>query len=227
MVAPEFDLIFAPFFPETPLITTSPVSRYGLALHASGAQLGLALGDGPNLLRQAAWETGRELANVLQIRLGEFLPPLEWEELAYLSVSRGPGSFTSLRIGLTCARIIAQQFSLPLFTFSSLQTYAQFLRPEVSPVAVTQPATQGKLYGGVYQIQDGLAQPWETNLEENDRLWAPTDWEDYLQALPQSPLRLQTPDNLGETAPALLTLAEAQWLVGARPSWETATPFYG
>jgi len=167
------------------------------------------------------------LANVLQIHLGEFLAPLECENLAYLSVARGPGSFTSLRIGLTCARIIAQQFSLPLFAFSTLQTYAQFLQSETSLLAVTQTATQGKLYGGVYQIKDGFAQPWEKTPEENDRLWTPPDWEDYVQTLPQSPLRLQTPDDLGETAPPLLNLADAQWLAGARPAWETATPFYG
>ncbi|MEB3173806.1 MAG: tRNA (adenosine(37)-N6)-threonylcarbamoyltransferase complex dimerization subunit type 1 TsaB [Cyanobacteriota bacterium] len=202
-------------------------SQYGLALHASGAQLGLALGNGPILLRQEARDTGRELANVLQIRLGGFLAPLDWEELSYLSVSRGPGSFTSLRIGLTCARIIAQQFSLPLFTFSSLQAYAQFLQPETPLVAVTQTATQGKLYGGVYRIRGGLAQPWEDNPAQNDRLWAPAEWEDYLATLPHPPPQLQTPENLGETAPALLTLAWSQWLAGARPFWAEATPFYG
>jgi tRNA threonylcarbamoyl adenosine modification protein YeaZ len=185
------------------------------------------LGNGPTLLRQEARDTGRELANVLQIRLGEFLAPLDWEELSYLSVSRGPGSFTSLRIGLTCARIIAQQFSLPLFTFSSLQTYAQFLQPETPLVAVTQTATQGKLYGGVYRIRGSLAQPWEDAPAQNDRLWAPAEWEDYLATLPQTPLQLQTPDNLGETAPALLTLAWSQWRAGARPFWAEATPFYG
>ncbi|MFN5516104.1 MAG: tRNA (adenosine(37)-N6)-threonylcarbamoyltransferase complex dimerization subunit type 1 TsaB [Cyanobacteriota bacterium] len=208
-------------------MTTSPSPLYGLALHAGGAQLGLALGDGPNLLRKKVWETGRELANLLQVYLGEFLAPLEWEELAYLSVARGPGSFTSLRIGLTCARVIAQQFSLPLFTFSSLQTYVQFIQPQTSLAAATQTATQGKLYGGVYRMKDGFAEPWNQNPELNDRLWVPAEWDAYLETLPQPPLRLQTADHLGEKVPALLTLAEAQWRSGARPSWETATPFYG
>ena len=100
-------------------------AAYGLAIHSSTGELGLAMTPGENLERHQTWRLQRELLNQLQHCLGEFLVPQTWPDLAYLAVAQGPGSFTSVRIGMVAARILAQQLEIPLFAVSSLQGFAQ------------------------------------------------------------------------------------------------------
>ena len=135
---------------------------YGLAIHSSTGKLGLALAAGETVERHQTWLLKRELLNQLQTCLGEFILPQSWPDLAYLAVAQGPGSFTSIRIGMVAARILAQQLEIPLFTVSSLQGFAQSLLPSYppqSPLAVTMAATRGYLYGAIYQEHQGQLIP--------------------------------------------------------------------
>jgi tRNA threonylcarbamoyl adenosine modification protein YeaZ len=205
--------------------------RQGLAIHSSTGELGLAISQGSptqcatgkKLPRHQTWRLQRELLNQLQHCLGEFLPPQTWPDLAYLAVAQGPGSFTSIRIGMVAARTLAQQLEIPLFAVSSLQGFAQSLldsHPTGSQLAVTMAATRGYLYGAVYQEHQGQLIP-----ISGDRLWLPTEWEAFLQS--QNLTAIAAPDYLGHTAPALLAIADYQWQTGARPHWSQAEPFYG
>jgi tRNA threonylcarbamoyl adenosine modification protein YeaZ len=201
---------------------------YQLALHTSSSQLGLALGQGGQLIRQQTWELGRQLANRLALCLGEFLSPQSWADLDYLVVAQGPGSFTSIRLGLVTARVLAQQLCLPLFTYSSLQTFAQFhfsTAEEGAPLAISQEATQGRVYGGIYQLQQGLVYP-SSHSPREDQLWELAAWQAQLQALPPTTHCQQAPEALGYTVGALLTLAAHAWQKGDRPPWQQAVPFY-
>ncbi len=203
--------------------STSVKAAYGLAIHSSTGELGLAMTPGENLERHQTWRLQRELLNQLQHCLGEFLVPQTWPDLAYLAVAQGPGSFTSVRIGMVAARILAQQLEIPLFAVSSLQGFAQSLlgsHQAESPLAVTMAATRGYLYGAIYQEQQGQLIP-----ISGDRLWLPTEWEQFLQE--KNLTAIPAPDYLGHTAPALLEIAAHQWQTGARPHWSKAEPFYG
>ncbi|MEY2983808.1 MAG: hypothetical protein RLZZ568_425 [Cyanobacteriota bacterium] len=195
----------------------------GLGIHSSTAELGLALATGTVVERSQTWLLKRELLNQLQLCLGEFLPPPAWSKLAYITVAQGPGSFTSIRIGMVAARILAQQLQIPLFTISSLQGFAQSLLPSYplgSVFAVTMPATRGYLYGAIYQEHQG-------QLVEisSDRLWVPAEWDALLTS--KHLTAIPAPDYLGNTVPALLAIAAYRWHGGARPHWSTAEPFYG
>ena len=207
-----------------PFATSATDSSQGLALHTATGQMGLALQQGSNLLRQQTWSLDRQLLNQLHNCLGEFLPLSQWSELDYLAVAQGPGSFTSVRIGMVTARTLAQQLQIPLFSMSTLQCFAQSLVDDSNDgqlLAVTMKATRGYLYGAVYQVQ-------ENNLItlDGDRLWLPEDWEKFI-ADKQVDNVCPAPEQLGFTAPQLLTLAWPQWLHGDRPHWSEAQPFYG
>jgi len=196
---------------------------YGLALHSSTGELGLAIARGDIVERQQTWLLKRELLNQLQTCLGEFLAPQTWADLAYVAVAQGPGSFTSIRIGMVAARILAQQLQIPLFAVSSLQSFAHSLLPSSPagmPLAVTLAATRGYLYGAIYQEYQG-----QLITIIGDRLWLPAEWEAVLQD--KNLTAIPAPDNLGHTAPALLAIAAHRWQAGEKPHWSEVEPFYG
>lgn len=49
---------------------------------------------------------------------------LKYNELEQIIVVNGPGSFTGVRIGLTCAKTIALLFKMPILTISTLELLA-------------------------------------------------------------------------------------------------------
>lgn len=207
-----------------PAPISSTDNSLGLAIHTATGQLGLALQRGKNPVAQQTWSLDRELLNQLHNCLGDFFSSQQWCELDYLAVAQGPGSFTSVRIGMVTARTLAQQLQIPLFTISTLACFAQSLLKACEDgelLAVTMPATRGYLYGALYQIVGE-----KLITLDGDRLWLPEDWQ-QLMADKQVKRVYGTPPQLGVTASQLLTLAWQYWLLGDRPHWSAAQPFYG
>lgn len=79
------------------------------SMHAHLSLLDLSGGE----VRVDAWEAGRELARDLLGRI-EALVGDDWDTLSGVVVFRGPGSFTSLRIGITTANTIAYSQGIPI-----------------------------------------------------------------------------------------------------------------
>jgi tRNA threonylcarbamoyl adenosine modification protein YeaZ len=95
----------------------------GLAIHTSSPDLGLAIG-GLDDIRQEVWDLGRDMTTYLHEKLAQFIQPQSFQDLAFIAVAQGPGSFTGTRMGMTVARTLAQQLSIPLFGISSLGAIA-------------------------------------------------------------------------------------------------------
>ncbi|WP_293059713.1 MULTISPECIES: tRNA (adenosine(37)-N6)-threonylcarbamoyltransferase complex dimerization subunit type 1 TsaB [unclassified Moorena] len=99
-------------------------NKYALALHTTSPQLGLVTSNFARDTRCQTWDLGRELSGQLHQHLTEFLNSQTWENLEFIAVAIGPGSFTSTRIGIVTARTIAQQLDIPLFGISTLAAIA-------------------------------------------------------------------------------------------------------
>ncbi len=134
-------------------------NKYGLALHTSSPELGLALNNFAGDSRTSVWGLGQKLSTHLHHYLAEFIQPETWADLAFIAVAKGPGSFTGTRIGVVTARTLAQQLDIPLFTVSSLAAIAwshytdEALPREKSLIkAVELPAQRGQVFVAIYQL---------------------------------------------------------------------------
>jgi len=208
-------------------MTAFPADRYALALHTSSRQLGLYLTNFADDQRIQTWDLDRELSNYLHPYLKAFIAPQTWQDFAFLAIDKGPGSFTSIRMGVVTARILAQQLNIPLFTISSLAAFAWSCREnyDVNPImAIQMEATRGKCYGAIYQfVEDSSSLI--THLPDN--VWLIEEWQLILQNFPHRYYLIPAPSQLGVIAPAIANLAYDRWQQGERPPWSEALPFYG
>jgi len=200
--------------------------KYGLALHTSSSQLGLAISNFESDTRRQVWDLGRELSNVLHQHLSDFICPQTWDAIAFIAVAKGPGSFTSTRIGLVTARTLGQQLKIPVFALSSLAVFAWSLRDQVrinQLIPVQMSATKDEIYGAIYQISE----QGKLITILSDILLEPEQWQEKLAHFAPAQKIFITPDNLGDNVSDLLTLAYQDWQAGIRPVWSEALPFYG
>ncbi|MGQ4650035.1 tRNA (adenosine(37)-N6)-threonylcarbamoyltransferase complex dimerization subunit type 1 TsaB [Lyngbya aestuarii] len=216
--------------------------KYGLALHTTSPQLGLAINNFAHDHRCQTWDLGRDLSSHLHLHLQEFLKPQTWGDLAFIAVARGPGSFTSTRIGVVTARTLAQQLELPLFAISTSAAFAwrkaaqgngepgtlisssdQQL-PASTLIALQMPAQRGQLFTAVYQVSSDAASLTQIM---PDVLMTLEKWQQVLAALEMPYQLVEVPADLGISATSLLELAYLDWRQGKRPHWSETLPFYG
>lgn len=207
------------------------VNKYGLALHTSSPELGLALSNFAGDSRTSVWDLGREISTHLHHYLAEFIQPQTWADLAFIAVAKGPGSFTGTRIGVVTARTLAQQLDIPLFAVSTLAAIAwscytdEALPREKSLIkAIELPAQRGQVFAAIYQLNptgSGLIQLLP------DTVLIPEVWHQKLSNLshPYQLIKVQT--NLGNSVSSLLKLAYLDWQKAKYPNWSDALPFYG
>ena len=181
--------------------------------------------------RYQTWDLGRSLSTHLHQHLTEFIQPQTWANMAFIAVSKGPGSFTGTRIGVVTARTLAQQLDIPLFAISSLATVAwsQYINAGTSSeagameriYAVQMPAQRGEVFAAIYQVTDvGLTQLLP------DTVLTLAAWQQTLASWAVPYQLVQAEGRLGASS-SLLKLAYLDWQRGKRPKWSEALPFYG
>ncbi len=71
-----------------------------------------------------------------------------FSELDFVAVTRGPGSFTGVRIGLAFARALGVALDIPVISMTTLEAIARNVahNPERLPVAALVDARRGELY---------------------------------------------------------------------------------
>ncbi|MDJ0535349.1 MAG: tRNA (adenosine(37)-N6)-threonylcarbamoyltransferase complex dimerization subunit type 1 TsaB [Xenococcaceae cyanobacterium MO_207.B15] len=200
--------------------------KYGLALHTTTPQLGLAITNFAQDNRQQVWDLGRSLSSVLHQYLQEIIRPQTWQDLEFIAVAKGPGGFTGTRIGVVTARTLAQQLNIPLYGISNLAAIAYSAvtnnnTPQL--LAVEMVARREKLFVGIYQLStDGI---WQCYLP--DTVMTNEAWQETLNNL-QSPYKLiQAPEQIAYTVRDVLKLGYLQWQQKKEGNWSEVIPFYG
>ena len=191
--------------------------KYGLAIHSTSSELGLAVSNLKDDSRSCVWDLGRSLSSHLHYHLAEYIQPQTWADLGFIAVAKGPGSFTSTRIGVVTARTIAQQLDIPLFAISSLEAIARAEKTD-NTKSVQIPAQTNLVYTAIYSGATALLP---------DSLMTVEAWENTLKTW-QTPYQLIKAENgVGATVTSVLEIAGLEWLKGNCPNWRDAIPFYG
>jgi tRNA threonylcarbamoyladenosine biosynthesis protein TsaB len=124
-----------------------------LAVDTSTAQVGLALYDGAQTIAEYAWRSSQrhtvELAPAVQELLARC--GVTMDDLRALAVALGPGSFTSLRVGLSLVKGLALARGLPLIGVPTLDILAAAQPASRLPLAVVIQAGRGRLALGWYK----------------------------------------------------------------------------
>lgn len=204
-------------------------NQSALALHGTSSQLGLALSNFADDTTARTWNLGQDLSTHLQLYLAEFLKPYSWRDLAWIAITRGPGSFTGTRVGLVTARTLAQQLEIPLFAVSTLAAavWSQTDKRQQSfqkPIAIQMNARRGQLFVAIYEV---AADGWGLVPQLSDQVMTTEAWQETLENLETAYQLIDTPADLGETVTSVLELAYLDWQQGKRPHWSEALPFYG
>lgn len=124
-----------------------------LAVDTSTAQVGLALYDGAQVIGEYAWRSSQRHTVELAPAIFELLTRcgLTMEDVRALGVALGPGSFTSLRVGLSLVKGLALARHLPLVGIPTLDILAAAQALSRVPLAVAIQAGRGRLALGWYK----------------------------------------------------------------------------
>ena len=124
-----------------------------LAVDTSTAQVGLAVYDGVQVLGETVWRSKQHHTVELAPAIAELLrrSGLSMEELRALGVAIGPGSFTSLRVGLSLVKGLALACGLPVIGIPTLDIYAAAQPASKLPLLTAIQAGRNKLAVGWYK----------------------------------------------------------------------------
>lgn len=125
-----------------------------LAVDTSTAQMGLALYDGAQVIAEYAWQSARRHTVELAPAAADLLARcgLTMNEVTALGVALGPGSFTSLRVGLAFAKGLALARRIPLIGIPTLDILAHAQPAARLPLAVAIQAGRGRYALGWYKV---------------------------------------------------------------------------
>jgi tRNA threonylcarbamoyl adenosine modification protein YeaZ len=199
------------------------MSQYGLALHSSTPELGLAMGasDAAADCRVGNWLLGRATSDVLHSYLADFILPQTWADFGWVAVGIGPGGFTGTRLAVVTARTIGQQLQIPVYGISNLGAIA-WAAGTFGDITVVMPAQRDQVYMGVYRrLVSGL------EIVEPEQVVSLATSKDYLKEFSGKPIIVEVGAALGHTVHAIWQLAKLQWQAGERPGWQLVEPYYG
>jgi tRNA threonylcarbamoyladenosine biosynthesis protein TsaB len=178
----------------------------------------------------------RAQAEIVLLRVSVLLDEADCNlaKIDLLGVTRGPGAFTGLRVGISAAQGLALAHHLPVVAISSLQWIAQTAARVTgqTEVLVARDARMQAIYWGRYHAnKSAIMMPKEIErLSKPDVLKDSVDsaiaagdaWQHYADSLPVLP---HSGVLWGELVD-LLTLVEADWQAGLYCYAETLTPVY-
>lgn len=118
-----------------------------------------------------------ELHNMIQDVITE--ANANWRDLEAVVIGRGPGSYTGLRIGVSCAKGICFSLQIPLYSISSLSLMVQSA-PEVRSsknVLAVMDARRMEVFGGWFENGRLMSTPQAMIFEDHETMGSkPVEW---------------------------------------------------
>ncbi len=146
-----------------------------LALDTATRWTGLALHDGKQVIAEQGWRGLHTQTVELTPAIGQLLArsDINVAELRAVAVAIGPGSYTSLRVGLAVAKGLSLAHQIPLVGVPTLDITAASIGLRTGSLVVVAEAGRKRVIAGMYRWQekDGwqaseqpIVETWETLL---------------------------------------------------------------
>lgn len=132
-----------------------------LGIETSGFEGSVALVKGEHcLVERHLNQSGRRHAQSLVLEIGQMLKAngLAPRDVEVVAVSRGPGSFTGLRVGMVCAKTFAYSTGCRFVAIDTFAAIAANVPAEINRVTVIEDAQRDDLFVGEFNRND--AQRW-------------------------------------------------------------------
>ena len=131
-----------------------------IGIETSGARGSVAILSEDQLLADHRFPEGRRHARDIMIAVDDLVRAagVEKSEIGAVAVSQGPGSFTGLRVGVTCAKTLAYLLGWQAVGVSSLEVMAQnvdAVQHGCGAVCPLLDARRSFVYGTVFRWEDG------------------------------------------------------------------------
>jgi tRNA threonylcarbamoyladenosine biosynthesis protein TsaB len=210
-----------------------------LAVDTSTSQIGLALYDGAQVLAESLWTTKTRHTVELAPAVAEMLAHtgVKIDEIKALAVAIGPGSFTSLRVGLSFIKGLAFARTLPTVGINTLDVVAASQPATRLPLACLLPAGRGRLALGWYRTKDNAwqaaggpviitAEALAASVERDSVICGDLTASERQILTKNEHIRLVSPA-LSTRRPAILAeLAYTRWQAGRVDDVATLAPLY-
>lgn len=210
-----------------------------LAVDTSTAQVGLAIYDGAQVIAEYAWRSHQHHTMELAPAIAELLSRsgLTMENMQALGVALGPGSFTSLRVGLSLVKGLALARRLPVIGIPTLDIYAAAQATSRLPLLAAIQAGRGRLAVGWYKSTKNGWQAKgparvatvDTLLEEiqtNSLLYGEFTAEERLRLAQHEHVKLVSPAQSLRRPSLLAELAWKRWQNGETNDVAILAPIY-
>jgi tRNA threonylcarbamoyladenosine biosynthesis protein TsaB len=211
-----------------------------LALDTSTRTIGIALYDGISVLGETIWSSRDYHTVELAPRVVDILAKcgVKTSDLEIIAVAIGPGSFTSLRVGLSLAKGLALVHHKPIVGVPTLDVLAASQPPGGDSLVAVLRAGRGRLAAGWYQSR---GRKWQAggnielvNAEElGEKIQKPTLVCGELTAEERRVLgrsrrnvRLASPAQSLRRPSYLAELGWRRWQAGEVDNPATLSPFY-
>ena len=137
-----------------------------LAIDTATDTASIAISDEGKATAEVSWHAGQEhtvelIPNVIGM-LGQ--ADTELSRIGAIIVSKGPGSFNGLRVGVSTAKGLAFALNIPVVGIGTLEAEALPYASSGLPICPVQAAGRGEIAAAVYQLRDGV---WQQLVEEH------------------------------------------------------------
>lgn len=127
--------------------------------------------NGKTILCKEIAEQGYSHAEKLHVFIAEILEEagITFADLSAIAVSKGPGSYTGLRIGVSAAKGLCYALDIPLIAIDTLHTLAQQVKVENGLIIPMIDARRMEVYSAVFDANHNRQKPVQAEiLTENN-----------------------------------------------------------
>ena len=117
-----------------------------LAIDTSTAMISVAIGDGTAIVAETTWRSPNRHTTALAPAVGGLMKQagVGFAELTALAIALGPGSFTSLRVGLSLVKGLHTALKIPIIGVPTLTYFAAAQQTSRATVCALLTAGRGK-----------------------------------------------------------------------------------